>query len=68
MSEGRKSSHGFARDITEQLIPWARMKESLEEKEEYVLSMGRPRSLFGFEGSSSDDRIMSRGGSVWSAG
>ena len=68
VDEGRKSSQGLAREITLQVMPWVCMKMNLDLKEEYVLSTGRPRESRGLEGSSSESRMIRRGGREVSEG
>ena len=47
---------------------WVFMNVSLEEKEEYDVSTGRPRVSRGLLGSSSEERMMRRGGREGSVG
>jgi hypothetical protein len=68
VSLGRKSSQGLAREMTEHDMACVRINFSFAAKELYVLSMGRPRWSRGLEGSSSDERIIRRGGSEVSVG
>ena len=57
----RKSSHGFAREMTlMEMLCWV-MKARLTSRDEYEESMGRPREEGGLETSSSDGRMMRRG-------
>ncbi len=61
-SGGRKSSQGFASEITEVVIWWLVMNFSFSSMDEYETSMGLPLDSGGREGSSSEGRMMRRGG------
>ena len=60
----RKSSHGFARLMTEMSMPCMFMNLSFWSMEEYDASMGLPLDSGGMDWSSSEGRMIRRGGAV----
>lgn len=60
VEEGRKSNHGFAREITETLMLWASMNAIFSLTSQYDGPTGRPRAVDGVDSESSPGRIINR--------